>query len=880
MPLPPSTHLGPYEIQEMVGAGGMGEVYRARDTRLDRTVAIKVLPSHIANREDLRRRFEREARTVAGLNHPHICALHDVGHQEGRLYLVMEYLEGETLEKRLKKGPLPMDQVLHYAIQIAAALDHAHRDGATHRDLKPGNVMLTKAGAKLLDFGLAKMTAKPSGVPGLDEVSALPTKTRALTTPGTVLGTIQYMAPEQLEGKEADARTDIFAFGAVLFEMATGKVAFEGSSQASLITKIMSAQPPPMSTVQPIVPPALEHVVCSCLEKDPDSRWQTAHDILVELKWIAEGGSQAGIPRPVVARRKTRELVSWVLAAALGLALIAVAAVHFRERPLEVHPVRFTVAPPDKVTFQRYDMPAVSPDGQRLVFTASAPRGMLWARPIDSLTARPLPGTEGAYFPFWSPDSRFVGFFAGGKLKKIDVSGGPAQTLCDLVGANGNGGTWNRDGVIVFARSSGPLLRVSASGGEAKPILELDKSRQEASHMWPYFLPDGRHFVYLARSTDAGRSGIRLGSLDSKETRPLISASSNASYVPPGYLVFGRQNALMAQPFDAKKLQLAGDPFPIADQVGSMLVWPGHFYSVSESGVLAYRINSSANVQLAWYNRDGERLGSVGEPGSYRQIVLSPDERQVAIERPDPRTGSDDIWLLTLSSGILQRQTFSSDLHTDPNWSPDGREVAFSLSRKATADLFRKAIGGGSEELIFESDRDKYPEQWLKDGSIVFINTNGKAFYRVALSGETKPEILFQSEFDKDEPHVSPDGRWIAYNSNESGRWEVYVASFPGFTGRRQVSNAGGVQALWRGDGKELFYLSLEGKLMAVEVKTGTAIETGPPKALFQTSVSVLPFVDQYCVTHDGQRFLFGEPLEGSATPITVVLNWAAGLKR
>lgn len=486
----------------------MGEVYRAKDTRLDRTVAIKILPEHLSSNPHRHERFEREARAISALNHPHICTLHDIGHQDGIDYLVMEYVHGETLADRLHKGPLPPEQALQYAIQIADALNTAHRHGVIHRDLKPGNIMLTKSGAKLLDFGLAKVT-ETSAVAGVTELA---TQTTPLTGEGTILGTLQYMAPEQLEGKEADARTDLFAFGAVVYEMGTGRKAFEGKSHASLIAAILEREPPPIATLQPLVPPALDHVVRTCLAKEPEARWQTAHDVLVELKWIAEAGSQAGIPRPVISRRKSRELLAWALAAVLSLVTLVLAGVYLGQKPAEVQPVRFQVQLPEKVTLRQIAFPVMSPNGHYLVFSGvdSAGKDHLWLHSLDSLAMQPLLAADYAYGPFWSPDSRFVGFFDGGKLKKVDLSSGVPETLCDANDAAG--GTWNQEGIILFVTQAGSLHRVSAAGGEPRPALELDdQSRKETGQFWPHFLPDGRHFLYLSRSTDASKSGIYFG---------------------------------------------------------------------------------------------------------------------------------------------------------------------------------------------------------------------------------------------------------------------------------------------------------------------------------------------------------------------------------
>jgi serine/threonine protein kinase len=852
----------------------MGEVYRARDTRLDRTVAIKVLPEHLSNNPQLRERFEREAKAISSLSHPHICSLYDIGHQDGVDYLVMEHLEGETLAHRLRKGTLPPGQVLQYAIEITDALDTAHQHGVIHRDLKPGNIMLTKSGAKLLDFGLAKMRAAEA----VSGMTALPTETTPLTGEGTILGTLQYMAPEQLEGKEADPRTDIFALGALIYEMATGRKAFEGKSQASLISAIMSAEPPAISTLQPLAPAALDHVVRTCLGKEPDNRWQSVHDVLLDLKWLATARSQAGSLAPVVGRTRHRKWLSRAFTAVVSLIALAVSAVHFGTKPAELQSVRFQVPMPDKVTISRFDIPVVSPNGRHVVYSGIdlAGNNRLWIHSLDSLVTQSLPETEEAFAPFWSPDSRFVGYCTRDKLKKINISGGAPETVCDA--EFGFGSDWNQEGTILFVPETGLLHRVSA-GGEVKPVLGLDKSRKEIGHSWPHFLPDGRHFLYFSNSADPGKSGIYLASLDSKETRQLISAQSNVSYAPPGFLIYGRGETLIAQPFDAGRLRITGEPFQVAEHVRRVGETGALAFSASQNGILVLRITGSSNVQLAWYNRDGKRLASVGEPGAYRQIALSPDEKRLAVERPDTAKNVMNVWILELSSGIFSRLTFSDDAETV--WSPDGREVLFLSQRKGKSGLYQKVVGGAAETLLFQSDDSMYPEHWLPDGkSILFINQDGRAFSQLPLSGERKPVVLFKSEFDKDEPHVSPDGHWIAYNSRESGRWEVYVAAFPGFTGTRQVSNHGGGQALWRKDGKELFYLTLDGKMTAVSVKVGATIETGVPKVLFQTRLAVNLLQNQYCVTGDGMRFLFGEPVGEATNPVTVVLNWTAGLKR
>ncbi len=888
MALQPSTRLGPYEIISSIGAGGMGEVYRARDTRLDRIVAIKVLPTHLSSNPQSRERFDREAKAISSLSHPHICPLYDVGHQDGVDFLVMEYLEGETLANRLRQGPLPPEQVLQYAIQITDALDTAHRHGVIHRDLKPGNIMLTKVGAKLLDFGLAKVQAAEAAA----GMTQMPTETTPLTAEGTIVGTMQYMAPEQLEGHEADTRTDIFALGAVLYEMATGRRAFEGKSRASLIAAILERDPPPISTLQTMAPPALDHVVRTCLAKDPDARWQTAHDVLVELKWLKETGSQASASRPAMSGWHTRELLPWTLLAGVSLFAVVLTLVHFRQRPPETHTMRLQVPLPEKMRMEDFDFPVISPDGQRLIIPgiASDQTRHLWLRSLDSLNYQLLPETEDGYFPFWSPDSRIIAFFTNNKLKRVDAAGGPAQTICDVVSPNGAtlvtvcqtqacalGGTWNREGVILFSGTDGSgIFRVSAAGGEPKAVLQLDKSRQETGQLSPQFLPDGRHFVYASQGGSV-KGGIYAGLLDSSETWRLSPAESTASYAPPGVLIYGLQEALVAQSIDPTRLQIIGDAVPTAEHVGRMAEFPVSLYSVSQSGVLVYRSPVVSDLQLAWYSRDGKRLQSLGEPRRYREMFLSSDERRLAVELSNGRDVGADIWTVDLSTGIFSRLTFdASDVYPSAAWSPDGKELIFHHKD----GLYRKMVGGRDEELVYKSVERLWPYKWFKDGSILLLNYGGKSFYQLRLAREHKLLMLMTSEFDKDQPSISPDERWVAYNSLESGRSEVYLAAFPTFTEKRQVSVSGGCQPFWRKDSKELFYLTLSGKLMAAEIKAGAAAQTGVPRVLFQTPVRVVPYLRQYSMTADGKNFLFGEPINEGAEQITIVLNWAAGLKR
>jgi len=888
MPILPGRRLGPYEILSSIGAGGMGEVYRARDTRLDRIVAIKVLPTHLADRSELRERFEREARVVASLNHPHICTLFDIGQQDGIDFLVMEYLEGETLSQRLVKGPLPLDQVLQYAIEISDALDKAHRKGVTHRDLKPGNIMLTKSGTKLLDFGLAKL--KQDVAPAGAQLSQLPTMNDPLTAQGAIVGTLQYMAPEQLEGKEVDARTDIFAFGAVVYEMATGKRAFEGKTQASVIGAIMSCDPVPMSSLQPMTPPALDRVVKTCLAKEPDQRWQTATDLCREVTWIAEGSSQAAMPVPVAARRKIRERLAWAISAlAILVAAVTSSLLYFSPKPAQPETVRLSLSTPD--TSSPADF-ALSPDGHRLAFVArdTSGRDLLWVRPLDSLAAQPLLGTEEALNPFWSPDSRFLGFFAQGKLKKIAVSGGRPETLCDA--ASGRGGSWNQEDVILFAPSpSAGLYRVSAAGGETKTVTDLDTSK-ETSHRWPQFLPDGRHFLYFGQS--ARVPGIFVGSLDSKQTKHIADTPFGGRYLPPGFLLFIRGGALIAQPFAITRLELTGDGVHVAEQVALGNSTGQAAFSVSESGALAYRSGGLAGIngRLAWFDRQGKQLGFLGQLTGYYLLdpELSPDGKRVAVGGTDPQSGNGDIWLLDTAEGVATRFTFDPALDKFPVWSPDGSRIAFYSNRNGPYNLFQKpSSGAGSEEVLLKSSANNRVADWSSDGRyILYYNADAKGNLHLSVLpqfGDRKPFPFLQSEFNEYQAKLSHDGRWIAYISNESGTYEVYIQSFPKPGSKWQVSTSGGIQPRWRRDGKELFFISADGKLMAVEVKGDSTLDLGAARPLFAPRIFGGSSVvqgnrQQYDVTADGQRFLMNVDAEGSASPINIVLNWTAGLKK
>jgi len=876
------SRLGPYEILAAIGAGGMGEVYRARDTRLDRTVAVKVLPEHLTADAELRQRFEREAKTISQISHPHICALYDVGREGDRDYLVMELLDGESLAARLDKGPLPTEQLLRYGIEIADALDKAHRLGIVHRDLKPGNVMITKTGVKLLDFGLAKFQAAAQDKAS-SGVSVLKTEAQAsqpLTTRGTVLGTFQYMAPEQLEGGEADSRSDIFAFGALLYEMATGKKAFTGKSQASLAGSILRDDPVSVTEIAPMLPPALNRVIKTCLAKDPEDRFQTAHDVKLQLQWVAEGGSQAGVAAPVAARRKSRERLAWGVAAVALLAAAGLAYGFVRRAPVKPRPVRFEIAIPEGVV--SIDAPRISPDGRYIAFNATNAEGktQIWVRALNALAAQPLPGTEGTTRPFWSPDSRFLGFFAEGKLKKIEVTGGPAQKICDA--PTGADGTWSSEGVILYdGTGNDPIHRVSAGGGSPTVAVKPEKDGQVG---WPEFLPDGRHYLYMAIGAKPDDSNYRVGTLDSTETTLFAPAQTLVTYAPPGHLLFVRDRTLVAQPFDAKAIKIKGEPIPLAEQIGTDNVGLATF-SVSREGTLAYRTGETGG-RLVWVDVSGKELEQVGERGDYRNPALSPSGDRLAFSVGDPRGGKDDVWIRDLARGVNSRFTFGGANNGAPLWSPDGTKIVFRSDRNGTPDLFEKSASGqGEETLVFKSNEAKAPTSWSRDGRyIAFSSQNPKSSWNtwaLPTFGDRKPFPIVAGPFVEVNAVFSPDTRFVAYQSDESGDPEIYVQTFPVASGKWQISNAGGIDPSWRADGKALYYRSADQRLMAVEIQSGEGFNVGLPQPLFPARVRSGTTRNKYAASRDGQRFLLSAPLGREALiPTTVVLNWNAELPR
>src|SRR6266404_2567602 len=891
MPLAPGTKLGPYEIVAPLGAGGMGEVYRARDTRLERTVAIKILPPHLSGDATLRQRFEREAKAISSLNHPHICVLHDVGRQDGMDFLVMEYLEGETLAKRLEKGPLPLAQALQFGIQIADALDKAHRQGIIHRDLKSGNIMLTKSGAKLMDFGLAKPTTASLGAtapssgspltlsPTTMSMATLPSSPAPLTEQGTILGTFLYMAPELFQGQQADVRSDIFSFGCVLYEMVAGKRPFAGKSQLSIIAAILEKDPEPITSLQPLTPAALEHVVLRCLTKDPDERWQTARDLARELKWIAEGVRVAKVSEPAP---RYRERFAWGLAALCMALLIWLGFTQLRSArlPGRQH-IRLSLLPPPSTSFVPYSF-ALSPDGRRLAFVAAAPDGgtALWIRSLAAGAAQQLTGTKGAMYPFWSPDNRQVGFFSGGKLKSVDPGGGAVQIICDAPG--GAGGTWNDHGTIVFSGNSlsrssrivEGLLKVPASGGDPQPAIKTSGS--SATTLWPSFLPDGDHFLYfISITTNSARKGVYVGSLNSMESKMITSEVAGNMHFASRRLFYVRDRSLIAQPFDVDRLQTTGPPESVAQQ--ELEQDPAFFragFSVSDNGVVIFQSASDSVTRLSWFDRAGKELDELPTTG-YRDPALSRDGTLLAVSSDDERNGKLYIRIYDFARGTSTR---ASDGGTEvfPVFSPDRRSLAYVGNvAKGFSEIYVVATNGsGKPEALVESAG--IPNDWSPDGRyLVYMDFP-----------HAPPEFRFYDLHKRlhsayasgGEAQFSPDGKWVAFTGSTSTSYQdsdVFVTQFPEPRGRIQISNQGGAQARWRADGKELFYISADKKLMAVSIDTLQGkLVAGVPHALFQTRIIAPRIVlFQYAVSPDGKRFLINSLPSVGATPLTVMIN-------
>jgi serine/threonine protein kinase/Tol biopolymer transport system component len=885
--LEPNTVLGPYRIEQLIGAGGMGRVYRATDTRLNRTVALKVLPPALADDAQFRARFEREAQSIAGLTHPHICTLYDVGRQSDTDYLVLEYLEGETLATRLERGPLPFEQALSCTIQIADALDAAHRRGIVHRDLKPGNIFLVRGASgsaaptvKLLDFGLAKPVT-----PAIIGRTSVPTTPQALTAQGTILGTFQYMAPEQLEGRDADMRTDLFAFGTVVYELFTGKKAFEGKSQASLIGAIMHVDPPSISSLRPLTPRALDRVVKRCLAKDPDERWQTARDLVSELRWISEAPAQG---QNVGARRRSpsrREVVAW------ALALLAVMTAGFTlwrlagTRTTQDSPAYVaTILPPPGVeigTVRPSDILALSPDGRQLAFVGTeTPRRRLrlYVRPLDSPAVRVLDGTDDAFSPFWSPDNRRIGFFAGGKLKSIEASGGVVQPLCDLPGVRAGesvapvlGGTWSQSGAIIFGGPQVGGLFLLTPGSEARMLVK--------NGSLPFFLPDGRHFVYRMRSQ--GEGGIFVGVIDTGESRVVLRGEMSQPMFSQGHLVYVRNQMLLAHRFDLDRLEPIGDAFSIANSVWSGPGGPSAF-SVSAAGIIAYQSGGhSAPSSLVWFDRNGVKVGSIGEADAYQGIGLSFDDRRLVagIIRPGNITADLDVFDLS-RGGVRQPFTSTPDNETAAVWSPDGTEIVYGMVGAAGGPgLFKKPfnIRGDATPLI--EGKNPQPLSWSRDGRLLYDADN--KLWLLASDRKGEPISVSTAPGRAEFAQFAPDANWYAYQALQtSGEFETFIAPLPGYPGPEiKVSTDGGGWPRWSRDGKQLFFLSnVKQALMVVDVRrNGNLLEiVDPPRKVFDVPTKLFPYGWPYDVTRDG-RFLFNVR-SGSALgpPPTVIINWPA----
>ncbi len=887
MSLVSGTKLGRYEIRSKIGEGGMGEVYRARDEKLNRDVAIKVLPAGLSENAERLSRFEQEAQAVGALNHSNILAVYDVGVHDRAPYVVSELLEGETLRELLDQLQPASRKSIDYAIQLAHGLAAAHGKGIIHRDIKPDNIFITKdERIKILDFGLAKL-AQPSGE-GVAQTEIATRKVR--TDPGTVMGTVGYMSPEQVRGQAIDHRTDIFSFGAVLYEMLSRRRAFRGDSAIETLNAILKEEPAELSASNPNIAPGLERVVWHCLEKSPERRFQSATDVafaLESLSGVTSHPSQQSLPAIsslTSSRRWTWERIVWLgVCAVLFVAATVLTFGYFSRSQTSSHAVRLALATPEKAT-----LPArvtVSPDGLRVTFVANSADGkrLLWVRSLDSLTAQPLANTDGAGSPFWSPDSRFIGYFANGKLFRVDAAGGRPQALCDV--GEDRGGAWNRDGVILFGGLDG-LHRVSAQGGA--PILATKIDPKEEAHRWPYFLPDGKHFVFLADAETTENHHIRLGSLDSQDSQILFGAVSRITYVPPGYLLYVSQGALVATPFDAQALKVTGDPTTIAEHIAEVGDNHEFDFSASDDGVLAYQ-SGNPNSQLTWFDRSGKKLNSVGEPANYATLSLSPDERRAAVSLLDADGRVADVWILDLIRGSISRLTFDPSSEGWGLWSPDGNNVVYNSNRLGDGhvNLYEKAASGaGDDQLLLQSASDKYPTSWSRDGQfILFTNWPLRAkagIWLLPLTGERQPKPLLQTAaFDQIGGQFSPDGRFVAYMSNESGRTEVYVRPFPLSDDKWRISSGSGQLPSWRVDGKELFYVTDDGRLMSAEIRASGKFENGVPQQLFQTNIKNSGGGLCYAAAADGQRFLVNTFVEGdNPAPMIVVLNWTSGLKR
>jgi len=874
MTISAGTRLGSYEIVSRLGAGGMGEVFRARDTRLDRGVAIKVLPEGFASNTQLKLRFEREAKSISQLNHPHICTLYDVGSHEGIEYLVMELIEGETLADRITRGPLPLPEVLKLGSQIADALHAAHRSGIVHRDLKPGNVMLTRSGAKLLDFGLAKPIITAAF--GNDA----PTEHKPMTAEGTIIGTFQYMAPEQLEGVEADARTDIFALGTVLYEMATGKRAFEGKTRTSLIAAIVDRTPTPISQILPLAPVALEHIVSRCLEKDPDARWQSAHDVGEELKWISSAGSLGDATAATSPRNRRRERVAWLAAALLLFGLVA-ALVQLSRGTTGSPAYSFTI-PSTTSGYVWGDLAEISPDGSTFVFTArkdsSAPR-LVWLRPADDFTARPLEGTEGADGASWSSDSRTILFNAAGKLKRIRVDGSAAEVVSDRPSVSGH--TMNGTGTVLFGAREEGIYRVS-KGGSPERITTLNRTRHELSHGSPHFLPDDEHFLFLAFARDAKqqlrRSYLYAGALGSKDVKFLGEIPSQVVYTDSGHLLFVRDGSLVAAPFDARKLAFIGEPMKVVDRVAYFKPAAVGQFTASRNGVLAFMAPVAAS-SLVWLDGAGKQLGDpLRTKTRYGRMRISGNGSRAAIAIYDPAIGTSDIWSLGLTRKTATRLTIDEGWEDDPVFTPDGTKMFYATDRVGIPDIFVKRLDSAEEDrAVVVDEGEQMPFDVSPDGRYLIYESDRYDGTRaniwiLRIDGSEKPRPFVHTPSDEVAPRISLDGKWLAYVSNESGKYQVYVKPFPGPGEARQISTDGGGGPRWSPDSRLLYFREAD-TIFVADLQSPDA----EPRIVFKLDQDLGGFE----VAPDGKKFLAVVTDKRDADqPTQVMVNWLAAIQR
>jgi serine/threonine protein kinase len=880
-----------YEVVEKIGAGGMGEVFRARDTKLGRDVALKILPETFARDAERLGRFEREARLLASLNHPHIASIHGLEHADSTHFLVLELVDGEDLSKRIAYGAIPVEETVRIARQIAEALEAAHEQGVVHRDLKPGNVVADAEGnVKVLDFGLAK--AFDTDASDVTEMSKSPTIMTGSTVQGVILGTAAYMSPEQARGKRVDKRSDIFAFGCVLFEMLTGKRCFTGETVSDTLASIL-ARDPAWDEIPAQTPSALKRLLRRCLEKDPKQRLRDIGEARVAIDAIVTGkvdeeSSPVTLEPPP--RRRT-PWVPWAVAAGLAVVALVTGASYLRKPAADARVVRAFIPPAENSPFELSSLhpgpAAVSPDGTRIVYSARGEKGIavLWIRYLNQTQARSFPGTEGAGYPFWSPDGKSIGFIADGKLKRVDAAGGPPLTLCDA--PVGKGGTWNQEDIILFAPSfNGPIHRVAAAGGASEAVTEVDSDQGQNSHRFPHFLPDGRNYLYFARAAaamggDGTGSAVYIASLDGEPARELFRCQSQAIYAS-GYLLFLRESALMAWPFDPNRREFTGDAFPIVDHVNFLPGASRAIFDASSNGVLVYLAGAATpGGQIEWVDRTGETISTLGDRATYSAPRISPDGTKIAVEVTDPRNATWDIWVYDDSRGVRTRFTFGpSALNGSPVWSPDASQLAYRSDRGVKANLYLKSFAGSAtEELILDTDHPKDPVDWSSDGKYIlyteYTNETKGDVWALPTSGEGEPFPFLQSEFIEMHAHFSPNGKWVAYASDESGRFEVYVAPFPGPGRKWQISSAGGLDPRWRNDGRELFFQSTSNQILSAELEYADAmLIVGADESLFDFAGG-----GEYDVAGDGQRILIVRDYDKVTTPLTLVLNWEKELK-